>query len=56
MEVVEAQSVLGETIDPRSLDKPSEAADLREPDVVEHEDDDVGRAFFGFLVGSPPLL
>jgi hypothetical protein len=56
VEVVEPQSVRGELVDVRRLDQAAEAADLREADVVEQENDDVRGAFLRPLLRSPPLL
>lgn len=45
MEVVEPQAALGELVDVRRGAQTTKAAELGESDVVEHHDEDVGRAF-----------
>ena len=56
VEIVEAQSVRCERVDVRRFDQPAEAADLRETDVIEQEDNDVRRIRIRNFVFGPPLL
>ncbi len=56
VEVVVAQPVVRQAIDGRSVDQTAEAGrHLRETDIVEKEDEDVGRSFRGPRRLRPPL-
>ncbi len=56
VEVVVAQSVRGQPVDVRRLDQAAETADLGEADVVEQQDQHVGRALRGAGLFRPPFL
>jgi len=56
VEVVVAQAVGGQPVDVRRLDQTTEAPHLCKPDIIEQEDDDVGRVILGPLFGRPPFL
>ena len=56
VEVVVAQAVVGECIDVRCINQSTKAANLCETDIVEQENDDIGRPFFGQFFFGPPFL
>ena len=56
MEVGEADPLGGHAVDDRGLDVRAVAAELGEPDVVEHDEYDVGRVLGRGGSGWPPRL
>ena len=56
MKIVETKPVGCQPINIWCIDQAAEAPDLRKPDIVQQENDDVRRVRVRFLVCGPPFL
>ena len=56
MKIIESQAVVREAVDVRCIDQGAEAADLCETDIIQQEDDDIGRIRVRQFFLSPPFL